>query len=280
MKYIHTYNTIEEFESDYGDDSPSLVVSFDCELGRFTYVGYNYRPAYIWKNGGVTMVTPQRNVAVGDIANQYDGDGDGIPVFNDEDEWGDEYTHEITSVNGDSFTCDLGTFTYDGVEFYQIPETIFSSHLWRNDDTFVMTQFRNPSVGEECADAEDTTNRYEITAVQTEEHEQAYVEPWVSFTRENESVHYNKAQIIDFQPLGDFSYEDFGITQIVMNRWMNVIDNNEPLENLGVMIMSQPLSRASYDNYGFYFRTLGALRAYVSRESDYVSVTQGDGGHK
>ena len=280
MKYIHTYDTIAEFERDYNDDAASAVVSFDCELGRFTYVGYNYRPAYIWKNGGVTMVTPKRNVAVGDIANEYDGDGDGIPVYNDEDEWGDEHTHEITSVNGDSFTCDLGTFTYDGVEFYQISGSLFNSYLWRNDDTFLMTQFRNPSVGEECVDIENTVNRYEITAVQQEDHEPAYVEPWVSFTRENESVHYNKAQIIDFQPLGTFSYEDFGITQIVMNRWMNVIDNDEPLENLGVMIMSEPLSRASYDNYGFYFRTFGALRAYVSRESDYVSVTQGDGGHK
>ena len=280
MKYIHTYNTIEEFEKDYSDDVASLVVSFDCELGRFTYVGHNYRPAYIWKNGSVTMVTPRRGVVVGDIANDYDGDGDGIPAYNDRDDWGGEHDHEITSVNGDSFTCDLGTFTYDGVEFYQLQGAPFNSYLWRNGDKFLMTQFRNPSVGEECVDTEDPANRYEITAVQTEEHEPAYVEPWVSFTRGNESVHYNKPQIIDFQPLGTFSYEDFGITHVVMNRWMSVIDNEEPLENLGVKIMSQPISSASYDDYSFYFRTLGSLRAYVSRESNRVNVSQGDGGHK
>ena len=72
-----------------------------------------------------------------------------------------------------------------------------------------------------------------------------YKEPWVSLTRENDEIFYNKEPIINFAPTGySYTYADFGVTDSMINRWIEMIDNEEPYENFGVTVMSHEINEA------------------------------------
>ena len=212
MKYIHTYNTVEEFEAVYNNDASTLVISFDCELGRFTFDRELYVEAwdqtvYCWTNGEVILDTEVRNPIVGDSAYNDDPDGDGTPF-----EPGDD----------------------------------------------------------------DDYQEYGITAVQTEEPESGYFEPWVSLTRENEAVHYNKLGMLNFQPEGYFTRADFGITQEMIDNWIEIYENHGSLEEYGVLVFSNPITNV-YKSTRLIIFYSGEPRAYIGLSEDYVDISLTDG---
>ena len=178
MKFIRNYKTRGEFENDYYDEGGVEVVSITCDLGTFEYFGEGI-PLYVWKNGDVKIFTQQRNVEAGGVAKERDHDGDGIPFYEDEDEQSSVGVHEITAVDGDTITCDLGTFTYDGVEIAKYPDYPVVLYVWMKDDVVLVTRTRNPVVGGDCQNREDETI-HTITSVEEAEHESKYFEPWVS----------------------------------------------------------------------------------------------------
>ena len=190
MKYIHTYDTIEEFEIDYADDLVSAVTSITCELGVFTYVDDESSRIFVWKNG----------------------------------------------------------------------------------DLLLETQFRNPSVGELCATLETPRTFYEITDIQAEDHDPAYVEPWISYTREDRRTHYNKEEIINFQPYGFYNYSRFGITGERINEWIDMIDMDAPLDEFGVLILSNPMSHAGHDTNYIYFYDGFENIAQISIHNDHIEI--------
>ena len=180
MKFIRNYKTREEFENDYRDESGVEVVSITCDLGTFEYFDVGI-PLFVWKNGDVKIFTEQKIVEAGYAAKERDYDSDGIPFYEDEDEYGEVGLHEITSVDGDTITCDLGTFTYDGVEVAKYPNYPGGYYFWKKDNAVLITQTRTPSVEDECQNPEDETI-HTITSVGEAEHESKYFEPWVSIS--------------------------------------------------------------------------------------------------
>ena len=180
MKFIRNYKTREEFENDYRDESGMEVVSITCDLGTFEYFGEGV-PLFVWKNGDVKIFTQRRIVEVGDVAKERDHDGDGIPSYEDEDEQGNVGIHEVTAVDGDTITCDLGTFTYDGMEIVKYPDYPMAYSFWKKDNLVLITQTRTPSAEDECMNTEDET-LHTITSVKEAEHESKYFEPWVSIS--------------------------------------------------------------------------------------------------
>jgi hypothetical protein len=180
MKFIRNYKTREEFENDYYDESGAEVVSITCDLGTFEYSGEGVH-LFVWKNGDVKIFTEKRNVEVGNIVKERDHDDDGIPFYEDEDEQGNVGIHEVTAVDGDTFTCDLGTFTYDGVEIAKYPDYPVVLYVWMKDDVVLVTRTRNPVVGGDCQNREDETI-HTITSVGEAEHESKDFEPWVSIS--------------------------------------------------------------------------------------------------
>jgi hypothetical protein len=208
MKYIHTYDTIEEFERDYNDETEYTVASFDCELGRFTFVGEQYveqweMTVYTWTNGDVTLDTERRNPSVGNKAYNDDPDGDGTPFEPGDD---DEY------------------------------------------------------------------EEYVITAIQREGPEPTYIEPWISYTRENEKTNYNKPVIINFQPYGRFVFADFGVTQEKINTWIDMIDNEARPEAFGVLVLSNIPAYVYHDNNYIYFTGPSYDMAQISLHGDNIQV--------
>lgn len=180
MKFIRNYKTREEFERDYRDESGVEVVSITCDLGTFEYFDEGI-PLFVWKNGDVKIFTEQRLVEAGYTAKERDYDGDGIPFYEDEDEQGNVGLHEITAVDGNTITCDLGTFTYNGVEIAKYPHYPMVYYFWKKDNLLLITQTRTPSVEDECVNPEDETI-HTITSVEEAEHESRYFEPWVSIS--------------------------------------------------------------------------------------------------
>ena len=180
MKFIRNYKTREEFENDYYDESGAEVVSITCDLGTFEYFGEGI-PLFVWKNGDVKIFTQQRNAEVGDDVKERDHDGDGIPYYEDSDEFGNVGVHEITAVNGNTITCDLGTFTYGGMEIGKNSDYPFVFYFWKKDNLLLITKTRNPSAEDECMNPEDETI-HTITSVEEAEHESKYFEPWVSLS--------------------------------------------------------------------------------------------------
>jgi hypothetical protein len=180
MKFIRNYKTRAEFENDYHDESGMEVVSITCDLGTFEYFGEGI-PLFVWKNGDVKIFTQRRIVEAGDGAKERDHDGDGIPFYEDEDEQGSVGVHEVTAVDGDTITCDLGTFTYDGMEIAKYPDYPMAYSFWKKDNLVLITQTRTPSVEDECQNPEDETI-HTITSVEEAEHESKYFEPWVSIS--------------------------------------------------------------------------------------------------
>ena len=66
-KYLHRYNTLEEFKKDYNEEDGGIN-SFVCSAGTFTYDRYvnEMGGAYFWKNGDKELATPWRNPKVGE----------------------------------------------------------------------------------------------------------------------------------------------------------------------------------------------------------------------
>ena len=65
-KYLHFYETFDEFQKDYNDEG--VINSFVCSAGTFTYDRYENiqgGDAYFWKNGDKELATPGRNPKVG-----------------------------------------------------------------------------------------------------------------------------------------------------------------------------------------------------------------------
>jgi hypothetical protein len=180
MKFIRNYKTREEFENDYYDEGGVEVVSITCDLGTFEYFGEGI-PLCVWKNGDVKIFTERRIVEAGDTAKERDYDGDGIPFYEDEDEQGNVGLHEVTAVDGDTITCDLGTFTYDGIEIAKYTSFPMVLYVWKKDNVVLITRTRTPIAEDECQNPEDETT-HTITSVEEVEHESKYFEPWVSIS--------------------------------------------------------------------------------------------------
>ena len=103
-----------------------------------------------------------------------------------------------------------------------------------------------------------------------------YFEPWVSYTRENEAVHYNKSNILDFQPEGHFTHADFGITQEMIDNWIEIYENHGSLEEYGVLVFSNPITRVYKSNRMIVFYS-EEPRAYIGLDEDYVNISLTDG---
>ena len=99
-----------------------------------------------------------------------------------------------------------------------------------------------------------------------------YIEPWISYTRENEKTNYNKPVIINFQPYGRFVFADFGITQEKIDTWVSMIDNRAPLEDFDVLVLSNPHVYVSHDNNYIYFVDASDNVAQIGIHNDYIEI--------
>ena len=90
-----------------------------------------------------------------------------------------------------SITCELGTFTFDRVEY--IESFGKNVYRWTNGEKTLDTGKRNPEVGDSAYnddpdgdgipfEPDDGFEEYEITSVEEVEHESRYFEPWVSLS--------------------------------------------------------------------------------------------------
>lgn len=117
-------------------------------------------------------------------------------------------------------------------------------------------------------------HKYEtVTAFTQDYNGTGYTEPWVSLTVENDAVSYNKS-IIDFQPFGEFTLSDFGITSEIMSHWYEVLSESQPYENLGVKVMSEPVAYAELGSGTYYFENAFGYRAFVNPSGDYVRISR------
>jgi hypothetical protein len=122
---------------------------------------------------------------------------------------------------------------------------------------------------------------YLITGIQTEEHQPKYIEPWVSYVRNNEEndfpVQYNKMFNINFEPIGDFTRSDFGVTQDMVDKWVKMCEKETPPDLYGIKVMSCPISRINVFPDCVDFGSLsGTYRAGIYFDSDSIIISTGD----
>ena len=68
MKYLHKFETVEEFNTVYENTVSEIVTAFTCSEGTFTYSGsvdIEGYTSYVWTNGDKTLGTDTRNPEVG-----------------------------------------------------------------------------------------------------------------------------------------------------------------------------------------------------------------------
>ena len=142
-----------------------------------------------------------------------------------------------------------------------------------------MTQIRRVVAGNEAYSMGG--DPYQITAVQTEEHDPKYYEPWVSYTEVEGSsslINYNQEKVIDFKPTGSYKRANFGVTQEMIDQWSQMAQNDAPLDSYGVRVLSQPLT-SIYNGYqdDIEFYAAGSRRVYIGKVEDYITISEGEG---
>lgn len=200
MVFLHYYDDLNDFNTEYNDTESIQVVSFDCSQGRFTFDREEQEgayPYYIWTNGTIELMTLIRRLAVGNYAQ---------------------------AVGGDS---------------------------------------------------------YEITAVQREEHNPKYYEPWVSYTKVEGSsniINYNQENVIDFKPTGDYKRANFGVTQDMIDQWVQMAQNDAPLDSYGIKVLSQPITSVYNTNeVQIVFYGAGSRRVFIGKTDDFIVIAEGEG---
>ena len=197
-----------------------------------------------------------------------------LHYYDDLNDFNTEY-NDTESIQVVSFDCSQGRFTFDREE----QEDGNTYYIWTNGTVEMMTRIRRLVAGN-YADIIGSGS-YEITAVQIEEHNPKYYEPWVSYTKVEGSsniINYNRENVIDFKPLGSYKRANFGVTQGMIDQWVQMAQDGAPLDSYGIKVMSGPLTYVDKGNeVQIIFYGDGSRRVYIGKATDFITIQEGEG---
>lgn len=198
-----------------------------------------------------------------------------LHYYDNKNDFNAEY-NDTESIQVASFDCSEGRFTFNRQE----QQGTYPYYIWTNGTVEMMTPIRRLAVGN-YAQVVSGDDYYEITAVQTESHDPKYYEPWVSYTDvegSSSTINYNQEKVIDFKPTGQYKRANFGVTQDMIDQWVQMAQNDAPLDSYGVKVLSQPLTSV-YNGYQeqIQFYAAGSRRVYIGKTADFIQIAEGEG---
>lgn len=230
MKYIRRYETNNEFENDYyGDAYVEPWVSYT----KGNYQGFI-----------------GQNTSDGSQSEYYF-----LNIVGEDNLFHSGRKKSITAVDTSSTPCAI---TVDGKGFgYSAKHTtpIGYNHIWMTKGDICLTKKQLPAVGDDAIYFNQQegfliATAYPVVGDIVSGQTGNTVEVISIITESINKLNYNKRsdKNFNFQPLGEYTIEDFGITKDIIDDWINIISKPDfQVESLSnVMVMSEPIIGANY----------------------------------